>query len=236
MPLTQREEIDLHKAVQKYFPQFLVKDLTENKRICPVCHGLGMKIVDNVYGLRGEGDKNPVRFPYKHQSLSFCGNCFNGVQQLCPYCGKPYANQGYLHCDCEGQARADKEKENERWQKIIEQAKQVDEKDVSTILYCQELDEYYGSSCDFMDDYEYNHSDCMDRPERLWVTEIEKFHIDAADIVEDACHDLCEEAYDNCDIDSLQEMLDEWCDKQGADTFYPDYHEYVLIDWSEWDG
>ena len=238
MSLTRREDIDLYKTVQEYFPQYLIKDLTENERICPVCHGLGVKIVNNVYGLRNEGDTNPVRFPYKHQALSFCGNCFNGVQQLCPYCGKPYENQGYWHCDCEGQVKADKEKEDERWRKIIADAKQVEEKDVKTLLYCEETDDYYESVDEFIDDYEADYEDDIDRPERLWVTVMEKLHIDADDIIENACEDSYEDAVDFCDKKSLQNLLDEWCRKQHAinTTYYPDYHEYVLIDWGENDG
>ena len=109
--LTHREEVNLYEAIQKSFPKILIKDLTEYERICPVCNGLGMRIEDNVYGIKGDTSEVGRRelFPYKHQALSFCQSCFNGVQRLCPYCGQPYKNQGYMHCDCEGQKKADEE-------------------------------------------------------------------------------------------------------------------------------
>lgn len=29
----------------------LIKDLIENEDICPTCHGLGMVIINNIYGI-----------------------------------------------------------------------------------------------------------------------------------------------------------------------------------------
>lgn len=55
--LTRREEINLHEAVQKSFPKILIKDLTEHERICPVCNGLGMRIEDNIYGIKGDNSE-----------------------------------------------------------------------------------------------------------------------------------------------------------------------------------
>ena len=52
--LTHREEVNLYEAIQKSFPKILIKDLTEHERICPVCNGLGMRIEDNVYGIKGD--------------------------------------------------------------------------------------------------------------------------------------------------------------------------------------
>ena len=96
--LTRREEVNLYEAIQKSFPKIIIKDLTEHERICPVCNGLGMRIEDNIYGIKGDSSEagRKYHFPYKHQSLSFCQSCFNGVQSLCPYCGQPYKNQAYF--------------------------------------------------------------------------------------------------------------------------------------------
>lgn len=94
--LTRREEVNLHEAIQKSFPKILIKDLTEHERICPVCNGLGMRIEDNIYGIKGDSSEagRKYYFPYKHQALSFCQSCFNGVQRLCPYCGQ-LSNSGF---------------------------------------------------------------------------------------------------------------------------------------------
>lgn len=238
--LTRREEINIHEAVQKSFPKILIKDLTEHERICPICNGLGMKIVDNVYGLKGDDSElgKKYLFPYKHQALSFCKSCFNGVQRLCPYCGKPYKNKGYLHCDCDGQKRADEEKKIKEYQEKISKATAVDEKDVTTMLYCEEFDKYYDSTDEFFEDYAANYSDqeVYIKPAVLWVTSVEKISIDAANIVADACESLWEDAYDQCDVDSLQNLLDDWCKKQiGSTTYYPGYKQYIIIDWSEYE-
>lgn len=237
--LTRREEVNLHEAIQKSFPKILIKDLTEHERICPVCNGLGMIIGNNIYGIKGDKSEAAKRepFPYKHQALSFCGSCFNGVQRLCPYCGEPYKNQAYLHCDCEGQKKADEEERIKKWNDKVSKAVPVDEKDVNTMLYCEEFDEYYDTVDDFFDDYACNHEeDGEERPVRLWVTSIEKIFIDASDVIENACSDLHEDAYEQCNIDGLQTLLDGWCEAQtGATTYYPSFKQYVEIDWSKYE-
>ena len=215
--LTRREEINLHEAVQKSFPKILIKDLTEHERICPVCNGLGMRIEDNIYGIKGDNSEagRKYYFPYKHQALSFCQSCFNGVQRLCTYCGQPYKNQGYMHCDCEGQKKADEEERIKKWNEKVAKAVSVDEKDVDTMLYCEEFDEYYDTVDDFFDDYACNHEeDGKKRPVRLWVTSIGKIFIDASDVIENACSDLHEDAYEQCNINGLQTLLDGWCEAQ----------------------
>lgn len=237
--LTRREEINLYEAVQKSFPKFLIKDLTEYERICPVCNGLGMRIADNIYGIKGDNSEagRKYLFPYKHQALSFCQSCFNGVQRLCPYCGQPYKNQGYMYCDCEGQKKADEEERIKKWNEKVAKAVAVDKKDVDTMLYCEEFDEYYATVDDFFEDYVCNREEDGDeRPVRLWVCSIEKIHIDADSVVDNACQELYEDAYEQCDIGGLQNLLDAWCkDQTGATTYYPCYKQYVEIDWSEYE-
>lgn len=158
----------------------------------------------------------------------------------CPYCGQPYKNQGYMHCDCEGQKKADEEERIKKWNDKVSKAVPVDEKDVNTMLYCEEFDEYYDTVDDFFDDYfgrytdeEFNNDG---RPERLWVCSVEKIHIDADNVVDNACEELHEDAYEQCDIGGLQNLLDTWCkDQTGATTYYPCYKQYVEINWSEYE-
>lgn len=232
--LTRREEVNLHEAIQKSFPKILIKDLTEHERICPVCNGLGMIIENNIYGIKGDKSEAAKRepFPYKHQALSFCGSCFNGVQRLCPYCGQPYVNQAYMHCGCKGQKKADEEERIKKWNEKVSKAVPVDEKDVDTMLYCEEFDEYYDTVDDFFDDYACNHEeDDNERPVRLWVCSVEKIYIDADSVVDNVCQELHEDAYEQCDIGSLQDILDDWCkDQVGTTTYYPCFKQYVKID------
>lgn len=239
MSVTRHEEIDLYETVQKSFPQILIKDLSPNERICPVCNGLGMRIVDNIYGIRGDDSElgRKMRFPYKHQALSFCQSCFNGVQRLCPYCGKPYKNQGYLHCDCAGQKQVDREEKDKAKEERLTKAVAVDEKDVDTMLYCEEWDEYYDSTDDFFEDYAANYFDRdeYEKPKVLWVCVVEQIRLDAESIIENACDGLHDGAYESCDEGSLQGLLDDWCEKQtGTVTYYPCYKKYVVIDWSKY--
>ena len=238
--LTHREEVNLYEAIQKSFPKILIKDLAEHERICPVCNGLGMRIKDNVYGIKGDDSEagRKYHFPYKHQSLSFCQSCYNGVQRLCPYCGESYKNQAYLHCDCEGQKKVDEEERIKKWNEKVANAVAVDEKDVDTMLYCEEFDEYYATVDDFFDDYAANYIDgeVYTKPVRLWVTSVEKISIDATNVIENACSDLYEDAYEQCDKGSLQKLLDDWCkDQAGTTTYYPCFKQYVEIDWSKYE-
>ena len=57
-----------------------------------------------------------------------------------------------MHCDCEGQKEADEEEKIKKWNEKVSKAVPVDEKDVDTILYCEEFDEYYDTVDDFFDD------------------------------------------------------------------------------------
>ena len=160
---------------------------------------------------------------------------------MCPYCGEPYKNQAYLHCDCEGQKKADEEKRIKKWNEKVSKAVSVDEKDVDTMLYCEEFDQYYDTVDDFFDDYACNYEDMevYNKPERLWVTSDRKIFVDASYIIDNACEDLYEDARDNIsdkDIKQLQSFLDNWCKKQiGTTTYYPCYEQYVEIDWSKYE-
>ena len=132
----KKVEVDIDKEIKELFPKTLIKDLQDNERVCPECHGLGMKIENNIFGIHGDTSEEAKKshFPYKHQALSFCQHCYNGVQRLCPYCGKPYKNQAHLHCDCVGQKIADEEIKRLKLEDKVSKAKEVKETDVETML------------------------------------------------------------------------------------------------------
>lgn len=234
----KQETINLTEILKDFFPTELVKDLQDNERICPTCKGLGITIRNNEFGI--EGDNSAIGktslFPYKQQSFSFCPSCYNGVQKLCPYCKKPYKYQGVMHCDCETQKKLDEENQMEHWNTVVEQAAEVQEKDIDTMLYCVELDHYYWDSEEFMDDWNSENHNNDKRPERLWLTEKYDLHIDAETIIEQACEEMYEDAIDNISMDAqdeLQSNLDDWCAKQQMSSYYPDYNRYVCVPWSE---
>lgn len=43
----------------------LKKDLQDDEVVCENCHGTGLDIADNVYGIRGDTTHIGVHFPYK---------------------------------------------------------------------------------------------------------------------------------------------------------------------------
>jgi len=121
-------------------------------------------------------------------------------------------------------------------QKTIDKAKQVDIKDVSTYLYCEDNNTYYSDIEDFAESLHKNYlkNGFQNIPSLLWVTEEISISLDADSICEYACEELHEDAMDNCDIKSLQEVLDDWCNKQaGTTTYSPCYREYVKVE-EEW--
>jgi hypothetical protein len=206
----------------------LKKDLTENEVVCEHCHGTGLEIADNVYGIKGDTAHVGVRFPYKHQSLTFCKHCYMGVRQKCPGCGnlckQPfYCSCGYFDKQKDENWKREKEEQwetaakipvNEAWEKY-------------KCLYVDNVDQYVFSPeelDDLIDEYE------LDVPSlKIYATITKHLYIDASSVIEGACEDLHEDANDCCDIKELQEILDKWCEKQtGTDTFYPSYKVGVI--------
>lgn len=59
----------------------------------------------------------------------------------------------------------------------------------------------------------------------MFATEPIEMQLDAYNICESACEELHEDAMDNLDTDSLQEILDKWVQEEakGTLTFYPNY-------------
>lgn len=241
--------IDLIKTLKEFFPEFLEKDLMENEEICPICHGLGMVIHNNEYGIKGDtSEKAKTKmFPYHHEALSFCPNCFNGVIRKCEYCGKPIKKGSLNSCDCEQYQEEEKKKKLLEYQNTINKAKEISsESNDINCLYDAEHDEFYMSLDDFVDYYSwsyYTHTPSEDFkdffethvPKILWNCSMSQIDIDVDSIIENACEDLHEDAINN--IDNLKELKDfvhNWCKQQtGTITYYPDYKEYIKVqpDW-----
>ena len=76
-------------------------------------------------------------------------------------------------------------------------------------------------------------------PHILWNCYKEELHINASRIVEEACEDLHEDAFDSIDyrdLKELQKYLDKWCKEQTCTvTYYPSDKEYVTVE-REWFG
>ncbi len=97
---------------------------------------------------------------------------------------------------------------------------------------------YYSTVDDFAEDFMYNHSELFDalgiRPTRLWVASEEKIHIDADEIVLDACSVLGEDTEYVCDNDSLQSC---WMigvrNRQQLRHIILAIKEYVVVNWDK---
>lgn len=98
--------------VEKLVNVHLKKDLHGDEEICQVCHGTGLVIRENPYGLRDDPDKSRM-FPCSHQTLDFCPHCFNGIIHRCNLCGG-IIQRGYTRHNCEQQRELESKQLDER--------------------------------------------------------------------------------------------------------------------------
>ncbi len=225
--------------IELNLPKQLEKDLLENERICTTCKGLGIVIMDNNYGLKEEPW---IRgFPYKHQSLWPCPDCYNGVQKVCSYCGQPGPRQ-YIHpeahCLCEKATNERNslaaKKEKERWEKADKMGIEEAIKRFK-LVFVDGPDEYILS-----EDIKKYLAELREEPglpmPYVWGTRTEALALPGADsLIDDACENLHEEARDNIsreDIKELQELLDQWTEEVKSETitYFPDYKIGILVE------
>jgi len=208
----------------------LRKDLQDDEAICEHCHGTGLRIADNIYGIKGDTTQVAVRFPYKHQSLSFCTHCYNGVQKKCTHCGSLRGRSG-TDCPC-GHSRLERDErrrqsEAAQWEKA-RKISLAAAWETYYMLYIDNFDRYVLDE----EELELAAEDCeVEISElRIYGTSKRKISISAGDVAETACEDLHEDAYDQCDVGHLQSLLDIWCAEQtGTDSYYPDFSVGVVV-------
>ena len=241
--------LNTQEEIKRILPDIIIKDLTDDEEICPVCHGLGVKLWNNPYGIKGDTSDvaKQSMFPYNHQSLLPCPNCYNGVIRICKHCGKQLP-KGRTKCDCPQQKSIDRKEKEAKYQATINKAKIISWKDANYFVYDENSDRYFTDADDFAEYYlglyldekeEYNYDfdsyfeKCV--PKVLWNCSEEKISLDAGDLINNACEELHEEARENIlDEKELQDFLDKWCEKQtGTTTYYPFYKEYVKVE-KEW--
>lgn len=232
------------RSDEQTFAFTLHKDLIENEEVCPNCKGLGLVVRDNSYGIDGKHGNNHLHmFPYKHQSMTFCPICYNGVIRRCELCGE-IIQRGFLRHNCEKQYEIDMLEREKREAEALKNAP-LAPPEVLKKNKCFYSDSY---SCnegyfldweDFIDDWYVNHEEDEPKPEFVWTTEEVKMKIDAANLIESATDDLYEEAYHDIsekESDRLQKFLDEWCENCGVgETYYQGKYK-VRIPWEEYDG
>ncbi len=217
----------------------LKKDLHDNEEVCEYCHGTGMVIADNVYGLTEDPDKRAGMFPYKHQSITFCPRCYNGIVHRCKLCGN-IIKRGYTKCDCDKQKAVDDEIKKQEEAKAWENAP-VAPKEIAETMGCfyspayGHNDGYFFDWDEFFEYWADEVEQTDEKPKYVWATEPVEMSIDATDIIEDATNDLYEDAIDDISDKArkeLQEYLDNWCKTCGVGTTYYESHKYkVRIPW-----
>jgi len=241
--------INVSEEIKNILPETLEKDLQDHEEICPVCHGLGVVLENNIYGIKGDTSEEAKKsmFPYNNQAIKFCPNCYNGVISLCQYCGKQIPKHYIDKCDCEQYKAKEEEEKRIKYQEKILKAEEVNIKDIDSGMwfYDEQTDDYFSDIDSFVDAYrdfdEYESEEDMmnNLPEVLWLTDPVGIFMDADNIIESACEELHEDAYENIsgeDRKELQNILDEWCKKQtGTRTIYPNYKKYVRVrkEWFE---
>lgn len=225
----------------------LEKDLHGNEHICDYCHGTGMVKADNVYGLSDDPNKS-VHFPYKHQSITFCPRCYNGVVQHCEYCGEILSMETTV-CTCETAKRLEQEKRDAAVADAFKSAEEF----VSDALGLQfdmcysaafgQNDGFFSSWDDFFAEWGYMVFDSVNaapqRPEYVWGTTEEEMKLDANSIVEAATYDLYEDADSDISgnaMSELQTFLDNWCKQCGVRKTYHASNKFkVKIPWELYD-
>jgi len=228
----------------------LEKDLQENEEICPNCKGTGLNIHDNVYGISNNknviGIRKPL-FPYKNPSLGFCQHCYNGVLKKCSKCGKlKTRNEQYCSCGHDRYIQEQKqiEKNNLAWENVKKIKYNTDEYLTYDfeMLYIEQFDKFvkvdYDDSevYDLLSDYNFDFSDDkLDIKDlHIYATTELKINIDAYSMVMQACEDLHEDAFDsisNTDISILQDMINDWIEKQLNTTSYvPNYKVGIIFE------
>lgn len=223
----------------------LRKDLHDNEEVCPHCHGTGLVISDNPYGLSDDPDKTIGVFPYEHQAISFCPHCFNGIVYRCEHCGQ-IIKKGYQRHDCNKQREIDFAELDKKCSEQLDKA-EIAPPEVLEQSYFFYSDDYgnddgYFSDWDEFFDYWHENGETIgdERPEFVWATYPVEMHIDARDIVSNATEELYEDAYDDVDskqLKELQDFLDKWCKDCGVRTTYYASSKYkVRIPWVNYES
>ena len=164
------------RSDEQTFTFTLHKDLIENEEVCPNCKGLGLVVRDNSYGIEGKHGNNHLHmFPYKHQSMTFCPICYNGVIRRCELCGE-IIQRGFLRHNCKKQYEIDMLEREKREAEALKNAPlappEVSEKNkcfYSDSYSCNEG--YFLDWEDFIDDWYANHEEDEPKPEFVWTTE-----------------------------------------------------------------
>lgn len=201
------------------------KSLEANTVHCSMCAGVGW-LYDDEKGI-----------------IAHCWKCGgSGLNRVCKYCGEVVSNYYSKVCDkkeCRDKKYAEDQAEREQKETEYEEKKLK----LATVVSYEECPEeykgmmysrhYHGNEGFFEDFEELVYSTGNELPEYVWATNVERININAKDVIDNACENLWEEAYDQIDkkdINELQEYLNKWCEKQiGTDTYSINYKYAIKV-------
>lgn len=236
-----REIVIDKEYMEKLCEVALKKDLSENEEVCSFCHGTGLVISDNVYGIHGDPNKQFGMFPYKNQSVNFCPRCYNGVVRRCKLCGE-IMDRGVLRHNCEEQQKIDKQELEEKREQRFNEAQLISIEEAGKYFYLYSEDisfnqGFFSNWDEFFEAWENESQLKKNKPLYVYVTEPEELHIDMTNVIENACEDLGDDAVDQIDwnaVKQLQQIVDNWCKKDSGVSkyYYPNYNYKVKIPWA----
>lgn len=196
----------------------LNKDLHDDETLCTCCHGTGLVVADNSYGIDGMKNENiKDMFPYKRQALAFCPNCYNGVVKICNKCGRQIP-RGYAVCECQTQELLEYDNA-QRWNDAVKTP----------------LDEYHGKGFFVEGEYYQTPGEIIDEFGE-WPYEVYGSYEDAIVLRTDDIAELLEDsefAYEDYEISgkpyaSIKEFCDTWNDKFSERSYSADYHIGII--------
>lgn len=237
-----RKSVNVADAFAELIGKKIVKDLHDNEDLCPVCHGTGLCIEDNPYGLSDDPDKRAGFFPYKHQSIKFCRNCYNGVVRYCPDCGKQLPRARTM-CDCDAANQRRQQEADRKEKERFEKAEKHEPSALGARFVMAQSDffpyneGYFSDWEEFFDSWNEDREEFMEKPIYVWGTEEVEMSFDASSIVSMACEDMYEDAYDDIGTAAIEEMqryLDEWKKKYGHKSYMQTTKHAIRIPWEDY--
>lgn len=91
-------------------------------------------------------------------------------------------------------------------------------------LYCGCCDEFFESSADLLERHD---EDGRDLPTTATPCYPRQLSLDASDIVNQAAEEFHEGAVEDADLEALQTALDDWNNKSGVISHFPEFTEVV---------
>jgi RNA polymerase subunit RPABC4/transcription elongation factor Spt4 len=214
------------------------RKLEENEVICPRCNGTSIHIEgvdlavisDGVYKLKDFG---------KHETIVGCNDCYYGIQKVCKHCQGLYGRRKY-QCDCDG-AKSERrylqsQKDMEKWN-TIPKISYKDALEKYTQLYIENFDCFVQVDC-LSEELEWRIEEDEEidiEHLRVYGTSVTHAEFDAIHILESACDNLHEDAYErassNVDMNKMQVYLDEIAKLIESDTttYHPNYNVGILL-------